>query len=195
MKIVISTGLSWLRVPVAINLFCKQLQAVNRQPSWSAFTKFKRDYSKYCIMYLTICYKSSSFAQFIQKWTVLSQNFWLYWTFFVKFGNFWLNQSFLKKIGHFRLNWAFWLKAQFCKIQNIAKCTISTFKCTKKFQNTPVKIYRTSDRTYVPKKNRVSLYFWFTTLWMNQIIRLIGSWLNIERSSRSWHLALRTYGG
>ena len=38
------------------------------------------------------------------------------------------------------------------KIQNIAKCTISTFKCTKKFQNTPVKIYRTSDRTYVPKK-------------------------------------------
>ena len=116
MKIVISTGLSWLRVPVAINLFCKQLQAVNRQPSWSAFTKFKRDYSKYCIMYLTICYKSSSFAQFIQKWTVLSQNFWLYWTFFVKFGNFWLNQSFLKKIGHFRLNWAFWLKAQFCKI-------------------------------------------------------------------------------
>ena len=81
MKIVISTGLSWLRVPVAINLFCKQLQAVNRQPSWSAFTKFKRDYSKYCIMYLTICYKSSSFAQFIQKWTVLSQNF---WTFFCK---------------------------------------------------------------------------------------------------------------
>ena len=97
MKIVISTGLSWLRVPVAINLFCKQLQAVNRQPSWSAFTKFKRDYSKYCIMYLTICYKSSSFAQFIQKWTVLSQNFWLYWTFFVKLGKFWLYQSFLEK--------------------------------------------------------------------------------------------------
>ena len=99
MKIVISTGLSWLRVPVAINLFCKQLQAVNRQPSWSAFTKFKRDYSKYCIMYLTICYKSSSFAQFIQKWTVLSQNFCLYWTFFVKLGKFWVHQSFLEKRG------------------------------------------------------------------------------------------------
>lgn len=96
MKNVISTGLSWLRVPVAINLFCKQLQAVNRQPSWSAFTKFKRDYSKYCIMYLTICYKSSSFAQFIQKLTVLSKNFWLYWTFFARFGKFWLNQSFLE---------------------------------------------------------------------------------------------------
>ena len=198
MKIMISTGLSWLRVPVAINLFCKQLQAVNRQPSWSAFTKFKRDYSKYCIMYLTICYKSSSFAQFIQKWTVLSQNFWLYWTFFVKFGNFWLNQSFLKKIGHFRLNWAFWLKAQFCKI--------SKFKILPnvQFQHSNVpKSSKIPRLKYIEhliehmfrKKNRVSLYFWFTTLWMNQIIRLIGSWLNIERSSRSWHLALRTYGG
>ena len=133
---------------------------------------------------------------------------WQKWCWETGLTNSWVEKMSLlstsEEIGHFLKHRALSTKLgiltesiilQNFKIQNIAKCTISTFKCTKKFQNTPVKIYRTSDRTYVPKKNRVSLYFWFTTLWMKQIIRLIGSWLNIERSSRSWHLALRTYGG
>ena len=55
----ISTGLSWLRVPVLINLFSKQFQAARRRPSWYNPTKFQRDFSKYGILYSTICDPSS----------------------------------------------------------------------------------------------------------------------------------------